>query len=447
VGRSRKRHLPAEPLELRITGLSHDGRGIAESKGKKVFVHGALPGERVRARLISNMRRYDEAEALEVVEKSPDRVEPRCSHFGICGGCALQHLDPAAQIIAKQDSLLQNLERIGKLSPRRVLEPLTGPLWNYRRKARLSVRYVHKKERVLIGFRERKGHFVAELTECHVLDQRVAALLPQLTAVVGSMDARERIPQIEVSCGDRECALVVRHLDALNRADQNSLECFARENEIALMLQAGGPDTIRPLYPHSVELAYSVPESGLTLDFGPSDFVQINAELNRSMIHRALQLLQPGTSDRVLELFCGLGNFSLPIARRAGGVVGVEGDSRLVEKARHNARRNGIENAEFYVADLTAGIEGLPWMRRPYDLVLIDPPRSGSLEMLPHIAATDAHRLVYISCHPASLARDAGILCKDHGFELLSAGVMDMFPHTGHVESIALFERERRRKG
>jgi len=443
VSRRKSRNIPKEPFEVDITALSHDGRGIAELNGKKVFVHGALPAERVLARLISSMRRYDEAEALEILEKSPDRVEPRCPHFGICGGCALQHLDPAAQILAKQDSLLQNLQRIGKVSPQRVLEPLSGPLWNYRRKARLSVRYVQKKERLLIGFRERKGRFVAEMNECHILDQRVSGLLPQLTALIGSTDAGERIPQIEVSCGDHACALVIRHLDPLGEADKAGLERFARENDIALMLQSGGPDTIRPLYPADAKLTYSVPEFDVTLEFGPSDFIQINAELNKHMIHQALQLLQPDTSDRVLELFCGLGNFSLPIARRSGGVVGIEGDPKLVEKARQNARRNGIENAEFFVADLTAGLEGLPWMRQHYDLVLIDPPRSGALEMLQHIAATAAHRLVYISCHPASLARDAGVLRTDHGFELLAAGVMDMFPHTGHVESIALFERER----
>jgi 23S rRNA (uracil1939-C5)-methyltransferase len=431
-------------LEVSITGLSHDGRGIAEIDGKKLFVHGALPGERVLARMTASMRRYDEAEATEVLVHSPRRIKPRCPHFGVCGGCALQHLDPDAQIQAKQESLLQNLERIGKVLPQRVLEPLTGPLWNYRRKARLSVRYVHKKERLLIGFRERKGRFVAEMNECHVLDSRVAKLLPQLTALIESMDARERIAQIEVACGDHLCALVFRHLDPLGEGDQNKLEGFAREHDIAILLQSGGPASIRPLYPRHVALDYAVPEFDLTLQFGPSDFIQVNAELNRAMIHHALELLRPGPADKVLDLFCGLGNFTLPLARLAGSVVGVEGDAELVEKARKNASRNGIENASFYVADLSAGVEGLSWLRQQHDLILIDPPRSGALEMLPHIAATAAHRLVYVSCHPASLARDAGILSADHGFELVAAGVMDMFPHTGHVESIALFERNAR---
>jgi len=443
VSRRRKHHFPTEPVEVSISSLSHDGRGVAEIAGKKLFVHGALPGEIVRARLTASLRRYDEAEAVEVLVASPQRVQPRCPHFGLCGGCALQHLDPAAQLLAKQDSLLQNLERIGKVTPQRLLEPLTGPSWHYRRKARLSVRYVTKKERLLIGFRERKGRFVAEMSECHVLDERVAGLLPQLTGLIDSLLARERIAQIEVACGDHLCALVFRHLDPLSPADENALAAFAREHAIAVLLQSGGPASIRALEPAQVELDFALPEYDITLDFGPSDFIQVNAELNRAMVHHALQLLQPGASDRVLDLFCGLGNFTLPLARLAGSVVGVEGDAGLVEKARHNARRNGIENAVFHLADLTAGMEGVAWLRQPYDLILLDPPRSGAAEMLPHLAATAAHRLVYISCHPASLARDAGILVHDFGFKLVAAGVMDMFPHTGHVESIALFERSR----
>ncbi len=414
---------------------------MAQADGKKLFVHGALPGEKVRARRTANLRRYDEAEALEVLVPSPNRVDPRCPHFGLCGGCALQHLDPAAQVLAKQESMLQNLERIGNVTPGRILEPVTGPVWHYRRKARLSVRYVIKKERLLIGFRERKGRFVAEMNECHILDQRVAGLLPQLTSLIDSLDARERIAQVEVACGDTQCALVFRHLDPLSQRDRHSLASFAREHAVAILLQSGGPDTIRPLEPAQVHLEFSLPEFGLNLEFGPSDFIQVNAELNRSMVRHAVQLLQPGPGDRVLDLFCGLGNFTLPLARRAGSVTGVEGDAGLVEKARHNAIRNDIENVTFHVADLTSGLEGMAWLRQSHNKILIDPPRSGAMEMLPHLAAIGASCLVYISCHPASLARDAGMLVHDHGFTLAAAGVMDMFPHTGHVESIALFER------
>ncbi|HLF30713.1 MAG TPA: 23S rRNA (uracil(1939)-C(5))-methyltransferase RlmD [Xanthomonadales bacterium] len=443
MSRRNKRKLPLEPIEVAITSLSHDGRGVAEIDGKKVFVHGALPGERVRARLLASLRRYDEAEAVEVLQASPRRVQARCAHFGVCGGCVLQHLDPRAQIEAKQDTLLQNLERIGKVSPLHILEPLTGPQWNYRRKARLSVRYVVKKERLLIGFRERQGRFVAEMSECHVLDQRVARLLPQLVALANSLDARDRLPQIEVACGDRQCALVMRHMDPLSQPDVAALTAFARENSVAVLLQPGGPDTVHTLEPRELTLDFALPEYGLVLEFGPSDFIQVNADLNRKMIHHALELMQPEPSDSILDLYCGLGNFTLPLARRAGRVTGVEGDAKLVEKARANAARNGIENAAFHVADLAADVAGAAWLKQGYDKILIDPPRSGAEEILSHLAATTAHRLVYVSCHPASLARDAGILLQQHGFSLQAAGVMDMFPHTAHVESIAWFERKK----
>lgn len=443
MSRRNKRKLPLEPVEVAITSLSADGRGVAEIDGKKVFVHGALPGERVRARLLASLRRYDEAEAVEVLQASPRRVPARCAHFGVCGGCALQHLDPQAQIEAKQDTLLQNLERIGKVTPQHVLEPLTGPQWNYRRKARLSVRYVIKKERLLIGFRERQGRFVAEMSECHVLDQRIAGLLPQLTALVGSLDSRDRLPQIEVACGDRQCALVMRHMDPLSQPDLAALTAFAREHGVAVLLQPGGPDTVHALEPQHVTLEFDLPEYGMVLEFGPSDFIQVNADLNRAMIHHALELMQPERSDNILDLFCGLGNFTLPLARRAGRVTGVEGDGGLVEKARANAARNGLENVVFHVADLAADVAGAAWLKQGFDKILIDPPRSGAEEMLAHLAATPAYRLVYVSCHPASLARDAGILVHQHGFTLKAAGVMDMFPHTAHVESIALFERKR----
>jgi 23S rRNA (uracil1939-C5)-methyltransferase len=442
MSKRRRRDVPAEPVDLEISGLSHDGRGVAELGGKKVFVHGALPGEQVRARLFARQRRYDEAQVVDVVRASSWRVQPRCAHFGVCGGCAMQHLDPAAQILAKQETLLQNLERIGKVTPDRVLEPLTGPCWHYRRRARLSVRYVDKKERLLIGFRERQGRYVAEMTECHVLDERIAKLLPELTAMVSSLEARAHVPQIEVACGDRQCALVFRHMVALTAGDQDILRDFALHCDVAVLLQPGGPESVHCLEPGQVWLDYTLPDYGLVLEFGPSDFIQVNAGLNEAMIARALRLLQPAASDVVLDLFCGLGNFTLPIARAAGSVVGVEGDAELVNKARNNALRNGIANVEFHVADLATDLARAGWLQQRYDKILIDPPRSGAGEMLGLIAATGANRMVYVSCHPASLARDAGILVSEYGFELSAAGVMDMFPHTAHVESIALFERK-----
>ncbi|MFC1606052.1 23S rRNA (uracil(1939)-C(5))-methyltransferase RlmD [Pseudomonadota bacterium] len=443
MSRRRRRKLPEQPLELRIDDLSHDGRGVATHGEKRVFVRGALPGERVMARVTGCKRRYDEAEVLEIIEASAHRIAPRCPHFGTCGGCSLQHLDPARQIESKHNTLQQNLTRIGKVAPLTWWEPLTGPTWGYRRKARLSVRYVHAKERVLVGFRETYGRFVADMQECHVLDPRVACQLGALSSLIFGMEARQSIPQIEVACGDDSCALVFRHLEPLSESDQGSLRDFALASGLAVLLQPSGPDSITALEPRTVELSFRLPAYGLDLAFGPSDFVQVNAAINQHMIARALELLDPGKDQRVLDLFCGLGNFSLPIATRAGQVVGVEGDLELIRKATANAARNGVTNARFHTADLAVDPGAAPWLREGYDSVLIDPPRSGAELILPHVVASGARRIVYVSCHPASLARDAGILVHQFGFRLIGAGVMDMFPHTGHVESIALFERER----
>ncbi len=442
MSRRRRRKLPTEPVELEISDLSHDGRGVATYGEKKIFVHGALPGEMVLARVTDRKRNYDEGETVEVIEPSPDRIEPRCPHFGQCGGCSLQHLDAQKQIESKQNTLIQNLERIGKVSPETVWDPITGPQWGYRRKARLSVRYVHKKERVLVGFRERYGRFVADMQECHVLDPRIASQLGALSDLIYSMEARSTIPQIEVACGDEVCALIFRHLEPLCESDLQKLREFAIATGLAVLLQPKGPATIHCLEPSEIELEFEVAEFGTRLAFGPSDFIQVNSELNQKMIHRALELLQPEKEDRILDLFCGLGNFTLPLATMAGEVVGVEGDSELVRRAGENAQRNGLENVEFFVADLAEEPGAAPWLKKGYDKVLVDPPRSGAEFILPHIAATGAGRLVYVSCHPASLARDAGILVHQFGFQLIGAGVMDMFPHTGHVESIALFERK-----
>jgi len=428
-------------FEARIDDLSHDGRGVARVDGKTVFVADALPGERVRARRVRKHRNFDEARAEEILEASPDRVPPRCAHFGVCGGCVLQHLTPAAQIAAKQNVLAQNFARIGHVEPARWLAPLTADVWAYRRRARLSVKHVPKKGRTLVGFRERDPRFVADLAHCDVLDPALGEKLDALGALLNDMEGAASIPQIEFSAGDAARILVFRHLQALSAPDREKLAAFGREHGFAILLQPGGTDSVHALEPGGIDLHYALPEYGLKLAFAPLDFVQVNARINQKMIAHALALLQPGEQDRVLDLFCGLGNFSLPIARTAGRVCGVEGDAGLVERARMNAAANGIANAEFHLGDLAGEVRGSAWARAEWDLMLLDPPRSGAEGLLQQLPGKSVRRVVYVSCHPASLARDAGLLVRTHGFKLQAAGVMDMFPHTAHVESIALFER------
>ncbi len=444
---SRKNNKPPREFELDIVDLSHDGRGVGRIDGKTVFVSGALAGETVRAKQTGRNRHFDEAETLEVLKASPDRVPPRCAHFGVCAGCVLQHLAEGKQILAKQQVLLDNLQRIGHVQAEALLPPLTDAAWGYRRKGRFSVRFVEKKGRTVIGFRELNPRFVAELSECHTIIPELAAKLPALTALVESLDGKRTLPQIEFIAGDGPVALVFRHLEPLGEADLSRLTAFARDTGFAVLLQPGGVDSVRPLHPQDVPLSFPIPEYDLRLAFRPLDFIQVNAGLNQKMIARALELLDPQPGERILDLFCGLGNFTLPIARRAGNVVGVEGDAALVARARENAAGNGVGNAEFHAADLAKDLAGEAWMRAPadgrgFDKLLIDPPRAGAAEVLAQLPLKGIRRIVYVSCHPGSLARDAGFLVRERGFRLKMAGAMDMFPQTAHVESIALFERE-----
>ncbi|MET0230374.1 MAG: 23S rRNA (uracil(1939)-C(5))-methyltransferase RlmD [Rhodanobacteraceae bacterium] len=430
-----------ESEEVLITDLSHDGRGVARIGGKTVFIAGALPGERALVRVSGRHRNHDEARIETLLERSPERIEPRCPHFGICGGCALQHLPPAAQIAAKQRVLAENFERIGKVEPKRWLDPLTDTEWGYRRKGRLSVKWVAKKDKALVGFREENPRFVADLSVCYTLLPEVGERIAAIGELVTSLDAREKIAQIEVAAGDDAVVLVFRNLAPLDEGDTAKLVAFARESGLAIMLQPGGPDTVRALWPERVDLSYRIPEANVEIRFRPLDFTQVNAGMNRRMIARALDLLDPQPEDRVLDLFCGLGNFTLPVARRVGQVAGVEGEAGLVARARENAVANGIANAEFFAGDLAADQRTAPWATRDYDKLLLDPPRSGAAAVLEYLPRKATKRVVYVSCHPGSLARDAGTLVQQHGFKLVAAGVMDMFPHTAHVESVALFER------
>lgn len=440
--RRRKQNLPQDPVTAQIESLSHDGRGIARIEGKTIFVDGALAGETVKFLYTRQHSKFDEAKVVEVITPSPDRVEARCPHFGVCGGCSLMHMAPQAQLALKQSTLEEHLTHFGGLAPETWLEPLTGPLWSYRRKARLGVKYVTKKERVLVGFREKASPFLALLDQCSVLDQRVGARLNELSEMIASLDAYNRIAQIEVAMDDEHTALVFRNLDPLSQHDEQCLIDYGKTNNIWIYLQPGGPDTVKPLWPELTQLSYQ-PEEGIWLNFNPNDFTQVNADINKTMIQKALELLDLSENDRVLDLFCGLGNFSLPIAKRCSEVVGVEGDEALVLHAAANAELNKFDNAFFERADLTqTELKQYVWAEPGFNKILLDPPRSGAFEVLHQLADLGAERIVYVSCNPATLARDAGELVNVHGYKLISAGVMDMFPHTSHVESIALFVRQ-----
>lgn len=429
-----------------IDALDQEGRGVARIEGKTVFVEGALPGERVSLRRTHRRRRYDEAVMVELLQASPERRVPRCRHFGICGGCTLQHLSHPAQLESKGRQVADELERIGGVRPEIWLEPLSGPQWSYRRRARLGCRYVVAKGRVLVGFRERGSPYLADLQHCEVLVEPVGSLIEELAKLIGELGIRDRLPQIEVAAGDNATVLVLRVLDAPTEADLARLREFQARHAVEIHLQPGGLDTVVPLSPPATPLHYQLPGLPAGIAFSPTDFVQVNAGLNRQMIARALELLAPLPGDRALDLFCGLGNFSLPLARRVSHVVGVEGDPGLVERARNNAARNGIGNAEFHAADLGGDTAQADWARGHYDLVLLDPPRAGAREALTMIVASKPRRIVYISCHAGTLARDAGILVQQHGCRLVAAGIMDMFPHTSHVESIAMFEPSGRKR-
>ena len=430
----------AAPETAAIVSLDHEGRGVARIDGKAVFVAGALPGESVLLQRTRRQRRHDEAELVEVLQASPDRVTPRCPHFGVCGGCSLQHLAHHAQLAAKGRIVAEELRRIGGVEPERWLEPLAGPAWGYRRRARLGSRFVDRKERVLVGFRERGSPLLADLGQCEILAAPVGALLRDLAALIGALGIRRQVAQVEVAVADNRTALVLRVLADPSDQDLSRLREFQEAQDLDIYLQRGGLDTVQPLTPPGTELCYALPGLPQGIAFAPTDFIQVNGELNRLMIARAIELLEPRPSDRVLDLFCGLGNFSLPLALRAAEVMGVEGDAQLVARAARNAERNGIGNARFAAADLAGDTSQAAWARASWDLVLLDPPRAGAREVLGIATAARPRRIVYVSCHAGTLARDAGILVQQHGYRLKAAGIMDMFPHTSHVESIALFE-------
>lgn len=452
--RRRKVKLPQEPVLVTIESASHDGKGVCHIDDLTVFIDGALEGEELTFIYTNKRKNIAEGKVCEIIKASPLRVEPECEHFAICGGCSLQHLAAEQQIILKQGVLLDNLKRIGKTEPETILEPLTGPHWGYRRKARLGVRFVVKKDKMLVGFREKHSNFLAQLDSCRVLYPDVGMHLKELSEVLRSLSVYQKIPQVEVAYGDEQGAFIIRHLEAFSEADLNKLKEYARSMNLHLYLQPKGPDSINRLWPeysgpeHDRDfkpLQYTLPEHQVVHEFRPTDFTQVNMDINRKMINLALELLDPQPQDKVLDLFCGLGNFTLPLARRSGHVTGVEGSAEQVIRAKENAEKNGITNVNFYAADLFQDVSGMKWAKQKYDRILLDPARSGAKEIIEFLPKFKAHTVVYVSCNPATLARDTEIMVHQ-GYTLVKAGVMDMFPHTAHVESIALFIKNKSSK-
>lgn len=439
---SRRKKLSVEPVTATIESLTHEGRGITHVNGKTVFVDGALPGETVSFQYIRQRSRYNEAGLLEILEPAMERIQPQCSFYGICGGCSFQHVDSQFQIRHKQNSLLEQLQYSGGIQPEIILPPLGGPEWGYRRRARLAVRYVDKKQKVLVGFREKNSSFVADIDHCEVLHPAVGSILQDLQALISRLTVFRQLPQIEIAVADNTTALVLRHLAELCDNDRVLLRQFSADHELEIYLQAGGLETITPLLPeHAGPLTYALPEHDISIEFMPTDFVQVNADINRAMINLALDLLGLDDHDEVLELFCGLGNFTLPVARHCRQVIGVEGDDGLIQRAEHNAVKNNIRNVDFYVANLADNPLQTEFVHRNFNKVLIDPPRTGAMEIIRQLPFNNVDRIIYVSCNPATFARDASFLVREKGFKLQKIGIMNMFPHTSHIESIALFIR------
>ena len=423
-----------------IESLDREGRGIARVEGKAIFIDGALPGEQVEYAITRRKPNYEQAQTVRVVRASSAREVPRCPYFGVCGGCSMQHLETRSQVAVKQTVLEDALARIGKVEPEQLLTPIYGTAWGYRHRARLSARYVSKKGGVLVGFHERSSSFVADMTSCEVLPPSISALLVPLRGLVEGLSIRDRMPQIEVSVGARVTVLVFRILEPLSSEDDTALRVFADAHGVQIWLQTKGPETATPFHPLGApSLDYALSEFDIRVGFLPTDFTQVNHGTNEILVRRAMALLDPQPGERVADLFCGLGNFSLPIARRGAAVLGVEGNEGLVRRARANAAANGLA-AEFSVANLFDEKQ-VPALHG-FDKLLIDPPRDGAMELIKAIPDTSKPtRIVYVSCDPATLARDAGVLVHTKGYRLMEAGVANMFPHTSHIESIARFER------
>jgi 23S rRNA (uracil1939-C5)-methyltransferase len=428
---------------LKVESLDQEGRGVARRDGKAIFIEGALPGETVTCSVVRKKPTYEVATLVEVLEESAARVTPRCPHFGLCGGCSLQHFDPRAQVAVKQRVLEDSLWHIGRVRPGHVLPPIYGPAWGYRHRARFTVRYVPKKGGALVGFHEKKSSYVADMDSCEVLPRRISDLIRPLRELVGALSIRNRLPQIEVALGEGADVLVLRILEPLLPPDTEALRDFALRHGARLFLQPAGPDSAAPMTAaDETDLHYVLPEFDLKIRFAPTDFTQVNHSVNRVLVRRALALLDARPGERVADLFCGVGNFTLAIARGGSTVVGVESSGELVRRAASNAEMNGLASAATFVErDLYREVENpLAGLGR-FDRMLIDPPRDGAVEVVKALPDDGPTRLVYVSCNPGTLARDAAALTQTRGYRLEAAGVVNMFPHTSHVESIAVFEK------
>lgn len=426
-----------------IENLSHDARGIAHIDGKVIFIANALPGETVKFKTLRRKSKFNEGEATEILETSSERQTPPCEYFGYCGGCQLQHMTPATQLAFKQHTVLEHIQHIGKTTPQTLLAPLQAETIGYRHKARLSSRVVKNKDQPLLGFRESNGRFIADHQHCEILAPRLSNLIAPLRQLLSKLTGNRDIPQIEMAAGNNNMAIIIRHVNNISEADKILWIAFSEQHQVDIYLQSGGPDTIHLFYPlnKTERLSFQFASWPIEWLFHPTDFTQIHPGINEKMLQQALTLLAPQPTDHILDLFCGLGNFTLPFALSSKHVTGVEGSERMVLRAQENAKHNNIDNVDFHVADLEKPINHFSWAQQPYQKIIIDPPRCGAAALMPFIGNSNASHLLYISCQPTTLARDTAQLVHEHGYTLQSLGIMDMFPHTHHVETMALFTR------
>jgi 23S rRNA (uracil1939-C5)-methyltransferase len=429
-----------EVVELAITGFSHDGRGVGRIDEKVIFVHGALPQEQIKAKITHTSSKFNQGQTVEIVKPSPDRVLPHCAHFGLCGGCQWQHVSQDLQISHKQSLLAEQLAQ-AQVEVAQWLPPLLGPEKGYRYKARLAVKYVEKKNTVLVGFREQRSNKIAILDNCSVLHPKVGSKIIELRQCIADLSIKNEIAQIEVAIGMDEIALVFRHLVPIPLEDKNKLKAFCQQHSFSCYLQPDGVESVHCIWPNkpSNDLTYRLEDQNLEFKFHPLDFIQVNPQMNQQMINQALSLLSLSKDDVILDLFCGLGNFSLSLAKQVKHVVGIECATKMVERATNNAKRNQLNNVEFYAFDLTKDVQGQSWASFPYSVLILDPPRSGALEVVNNKDLCKAKHILYISCNPATFVRDAAILQNQQGYQLERVGVMDMFTHTAHVETMGLF--------